>query len=56
MIEASKQIDEDIFSVETAVDISSSFQGLVNLNTGAKIEKRSGMVGGQVHIEVNIIN
>ncbi|XP_071518164.1 uncharacterized protein [Panulirus ornatus] len=48
---AQKQIDDAIFRIETKLDVSSSFEGLVSASTGAKLEKKPNILDTNFYIQ-----
>lgn len=52
---AQKFIDAHNFRLETKLDLSSSFEGLVSVSTGAKLEKKPGIVDTNMYIQVGVV-
>lgn len=49
---AKKTIDASTFRIETKLDVSSSFEGLVSASTGIRLEKTPGIIDTNIYIQV----
>lgn len=48
---AKKTIDASTFRIETKLDVSSSFEGLVSASTGIRLEKTPGIIDTNIYIQ-----